>query len=139
MRTPPKTKEKEKEKAKKISPSENKKAPPLPDGLRDAMERFKEHRKQMKAPMTEYAVSLMLTRLEKLSGGSETKKIAILEQSIERGWKGVFTLDEDKPSQPARQKSVKHNYPQHSFTDDQLDKLLTDLDDPAIGAKEGAG
>ena len=117
MRTPAKpAKEKEKEKAKgtekaketekakgtekaKERPSaEKKEAPPVPDGLRDAVERFKEHRERLNAPMTGYAVSLLLHKLETLSGGAEARKIAILDQSIERGWKGVFPLETGKPS-----------------------------------------
>jgi len=105
----------------------------LPDGLRDAMERFKDHRERLHTPMTDYAVSRMLARLGKLSGGSETKKIAILNQSIEQGWKGVFALDAGRP--PGR-RSVKHDYPQHRFTEEQLARLYVNLDEPAPGAEE---
>ena len=65
--------------------------------LNKALSDFKKHRRQLKAPMTDRAFELMLGRLEKLSGGSEDKKIAILNQSIENGWKGVFEL-KDKPA-----------------------------------------
>lgn len=131
-RTPPKekAKAKDKTKTKDISPAESRKTAPLPDGLKDAVERFKEHRKQLKAPMTEYAVSLMLSKLETLTSGSEAKKIAILDQSIERGWKGVFELDKDKQSIQRSRKGGKYNYPQRNFTDEDLSHLLVDLDAP---------
>ena len=134
-RTPPKEKEKEKKKEnKRNSPKESKESASaaachaLSEGLGDALERFKEHRVRLKAPMTDYTVGLTLAKLEKLSGGDEQKKIAILNQSMERGWKGIFALDEDKPrGRPA--KTVR-DYPQHDLTDSQLDHLLVDLDGP---------
>lgn len=57
-----------------------------------ALDNFKDHRKQLKAPMTDQAYKMLLNKLEKLSGGDEQKKVAILNQSIENGWKGVFEL-----------------------------------------------
>ena len=63
--------------------------------LNKALADFKKHRRQLKAPMTDRAFELMVGKLEKLSGGDERKKIAILNQSIENGWKGVFELKTD--------------------------------------------
>lgn len=57
-----------------------------------ALDDFKEHRRQLKAPMTDQAYKMLLNKLEKLSGGNDQKKTAILYQSIENGWKGVFEL-----------------------------------------------
>lgn len=57
-----------------------------------ALDNFKDHRKQLKAPMTDQAYKMLLNKLEKLSDGDEEKKVAILNQSIENGWKGVFEL-----------------------------------------------
>ena len=57
-----------------------------------ALDNFKDHRKQLKAPMTDQAYKMLLNKLEKLSGGDEEKKVAILNQSIENGWKGVFDI-----------------------------------------------
>lgn len=57
-----------------------------------ALDNFKDHRKQLKAPMTDQAYKMLLNKLEKLSGGDEEKKVAIINQSIENGWKGVFEL-----------------------------------------------
>ena len=49
-------------------------------------------RKQIKSPMTDRAVELAISKLEKLSGGDNDKAIAILEQSIMNSWKGLFPL-----------------------------------------------
>ena len=64
--------------------------------LENAIADFKRHRIKLKAPMTDRAVTLMLSKLDNLSGGDDEKKIAILNQSIENGWKGVFPLKKEK-------------------------------------------
>lgn len=58
---------------------------------------FKEHRKQIKKPMTELAESRMLKKLSKYS---IEVAIQMLDRSIENGWTGVFELNgkEHKPS-----------------------------------------
>ena len=60
-------------------------------------EDFKEHRKQIKKPMTPLAETRMLMKLSKYS-----VKVAIemLDSSIENGWMGVFEINgkENKPS-----------------------------------------
>lgn len=61
-----------------------------------AVDDFKEFRKNIKAPMTDKAVDLLLSELNKLASDDETK-IKILNQSILNGWKGVFALKDDKP------------------------------------------
>ena len=74
-------------------------APPeMVPALRD----FIEMRKTIKAPMTARAVELLITKLNKLSGQSTQVSIAILHQSIENGWKGVYELKD----QPVRQNDV---------------------------------
>lgn len=68
----------------------------LPPDLQESVWEFVEHRKQIKAPMSELAVKKMLNKLNDLSGGDTGKCIAILNQSIINGWKGIFQLDEKK-------------------------------------------
>jgi hypothetical protein len=60
-------------------------------------EDFKEHRKQIKKPMTELAKNRMLKKLGKYS---VSVAIEMLDRSIENGWQGVFELDgkEQAPS-----------------------------------------
>ena len=61
-----------------------------------AIDDFKDYRKQIKAPLTEYAEKLLINKLERLAPGNKEQQIAILDQSIMNGWKGVFPLDEDR-------------------------------------------
>ena len=56
------------------------------------IEDYKIMRKSLKKPMTDRAVELMLSKLDKLSKGDESIKIKILEQSIENSWLGIFEL-----------------------------------------------
>ena len=50
----------------------------------------------MRKPLTEKARELTLSELEKLAPGDDEMKVAILNQSIQRGWQGVFPLREEK-------------------------------------------
>jgi hypothetical protein len=61
-----------------------------------AIEDFKEFRKKIRKPMTDRAVELIIEKLNKLAADDETK-IAILNQSIENSWQGIFPLKQDKP------------------------------------------
>lgn len=68
----------------------------VPDDLAFALENFIEARKKMKAPLTPRGLGLIILKANKLSDGDLQKSIDIVNQSIERGWKGVFELQEDK-------------------------------------------
>ena len=59
--------------------------------LIEALEGFVEMRKKAKAPLTERAIKLALKELDKLAGTDE-KKIAVVNQSVVNGWKGVYPL-----------------------------------------------
>ena len=90
--------ESEKEKEKKSKGAERADRTPL----EIALDEFAKHRKAMKKPLTDKARELTLNELEKLAPGDDDMKIAILNQSIQRGWQGVFELKEDAPhSAPA--------------------------------------
>lgn len=58
--------------------------------LEEALLAFCEMRKKLKKPMTDYALQLALKKLEVLSGGDKEKKVAIVQQSIENGWQGLY-------------------------------------------------
>ena len=60
-----------------------------------AIDDFKDYRKKIKAPMTDKAVQLLYTKLNKLASDDETK-IEILNQSIVNGWKGIFPVKTQK-------------------------------------------
>ena len=61
------------------------------DDLNNAILAFIDYRKKIKKPMTERAVQLLITELNKLSPDIVTQ-IEILNQSILNGWQGVFPL-----------------------------------------------
>lgn len=65
--------------------------------LEIAMDDFAKARKAMKKPLTDKARDLTMAELEKLAPGDEAMQIAILNQSIQRGWQGVFAL-KDAPA-----------------------------------------
>ena len=60
--------------------------------LLDALTAFAAMRKQIKAPMTDRAKSMMAKRLTELSGGNHAAMIAILDQSTVHCWKDVYAL-----------------------------------------------
>lgn len=61
--------------------------------LQDALREFVKMRKAIKHPLTDRALTLSLNKLDKL-GKDDTEKAAIVNQSIERGWKGFFPIGE---------------------------------------------
>lgn len=64
--------------------------------LREALVEFVKFRKLIKKPMTNKALELIIAKLNKL-GQSDMERVAILNQSIERGWAGVFSLKDEEP------------------------------------------
>ncbi len=80
---------------------ESKVEKPRVSALDVALNDFAEMRKKMRKPLTDRALSLTLAELEKLAPGDDEKKIAILNQSVQRGWQGVFPL-RDEPKQTGR-------------------------------------
>ena len=57
----------------------------------DAFNDYIEHRKQIRSPMTERAITLAINKLNSISRDPEMQ-CRILEQSILNGWKGLFPL-----------------------------------------------
>jgi len=93
----------------------------LSENMKNAINDFIEMRKKIRKPMTERAIQIMLKKLDGLAK-DETTKIAILEQSTERGWLSVFPLKEDKPSQ--KQPSQATNFKQRTYSDEFYKKIL---------------
>lgn len=87
-----------------------------------ALNDFAEMRKKMRKPLTDRALALTLSELEKLAPGDDDKKIAILNQSIQRGWQGVFPL-KDEPEAPKKTVSAPHG-----DDSDRLRRILANLE-----------
>ena len=70
--------------------------------LKTALIDFIEFRKAIKAPLTDKALTLSLNKLDKLANTNDELKISIINQSIERGWRGLFEVKETvKPASSA--------------------------------------
>lgn len=69
----------------------------LPEELQETAEMFVEHRKKLKSPMTGHALELAIKKAKKYANDNLDTTIAIMEQSIENGWKGIFELKEESP------------------------------------------
>ena len=87
--------EKEKERKKKASKAESFDSiidVYTPDqDLRNAIMEFIKMRQRIRKPMTNYALSLLLKKLDKMATRADTK-IDILNQSIENSWQTVYPL-----------------------------------------------
>lgn len=62
--------------------------------LKDTIYEFIKHRKSIKSTLTTLALKKIITKLDVLAKDDNTK-IAILENSIMNGWRGVFPLGKD--------------------------------------------
>ena len=86
-----------KEKGKKGISKDIPKERELSPALQDAVQEFKDMRTRMHKPMTAKAVDRLMDRLSKLSSDEQTQ-VAILHQSVDRGWTDVYEI-KDKPTQ----------------------------------------
>lgn len=77
--------------------------------LRDSLIEFVKFRKLIKKPMTNKALELIIAKLNKL-GASDRERVAILNQSIERGWAGVFSLKDEEPQSKGYQPDPRKLY-----------------------------
>ena len=89
--------------------------------LQNALKAFVQMRSFIKKPMTEYALKLMLNKLDEL-GNNDTKKIAILNQSITHNWQGIFPLKNEYTKQD---KQPEKKYDQNGYeSEEELMKMF---------------
>lgn len=67
----------------------------VPDGIKEEFEAYKQMRRMMKKPMTDYAVRMALKKLNKMSPDINVQK-EILNQSVEHSWLGLFPVKDFK-------------------------------------------
>lgn len=96
----------------------------LTDEVKDAFRDFAESRRQMRAPLTEKAAKLLIGKLIKMTDSTE-ERIAIINQSVENGWKGFFELKRD------RQDSQTKGEREQQKTVDMLKKFMEGDDEPS--------
>ena len=77
--------------------------------LKKTLVEFIKMRQRIRKPMTNYALSLMLKKLDKL-GSTTTLKIDILNQSIENSWQNIYEVkDQARKEGKANAKYVGNN------------------------------
>jgi hypothetical protein len=63
----------------------------LPDSIPVSIwDEFKAHRRKLKKPMTDYAETLILTKLMRWQTENGANPIDVLNESIEKGWQSVY-------------------------------------------------
>lgn len=102
--------------------------------LRSALVEFVKMRKMMKKPLTNKALSLLLTSKKGLDGlaSTDAEKIDIVQQSIMRGWLGFFPLKDREANRGAVSretnsgfdKKIDADYYYQSTGDEEVDKVL---------------
>lgn len=89
--------------------------------LQNALKAFVQMRSFIKKPMTEYALKLMLKKLDEL-GNTDDVKIAILNQSITHNWQGIFPLKDEYTN---HEKQPEKKYDQNGYeSEEELMKML---------------
>lgn len=76
---------------------------PLDEQLNKAFLDYIDFRKKIKKPMTDRAIELAISKLDKLSKGDNDVAIQILEQSILNGWQALYPL---KGTEQKKEKSI---------------------------------
>lgn len=85
------------------------------EDLQNALKGFLQMRSFIKKPMTEYALKLMLKRLDEL-GNTDDVKIAILNQSITHNWQEIFPLKDEYIKQ---EKQPEKKYDQNGYESEE--------------------
>lgn len=95
--------------------------------LEIAIDDFKEHRRKLRSPMTERALTLMLNELDRLAS-TDDEKIAIINQSIANGYKGVFPLKKEERKVGRAGMGANAGYKQTALTEADFASMFVDLD-----------
>lgn len=106
--------ERKKENSPPVSPTKQSRFAPTPEAqalldkyagddieLKARLSSLVENRVKLRTLHTAAAVTLLLNKLDKLSGGRRQAKLELLDEAIEKGWKSVYDhRDRDAPSGP---------------------------------------
>ena len=98
-------------------------------------------RKSIKKPMSDHAVKLMISKLNKMTT-DVNEQIEIINQSILNGWQGIFPLKEEK--KPSKQKTGRkepvpdwmnkknkfNNFEQRDYDMADLERQMLGLSEP---------
>lgn len=93
------------------------------DVVDEAFKSFIEYRNtSFKPKMSAKAITLSVNTLNKLSNGNDAKAVAIINQSIERGWKGLFDIKEE----PTKKNNSFNTMIHTDYDFDELEKMLNE-------------
>ena len=88
--------EKEEEQEQAIKPKKSDIFSDVPVDLLELIKEFAQFRKEIKKPMTKRAITLLLGKLQDMTGGDVSECEKILNQSIMNGWSSVYEIKQDK-------------------------------------------
>ena len=93
--------------------------------LREALTEYARMREKMKAPLTDYAMKLVIDQVEQMTE-DEATRVAIINQSIKNGWKDLFPLETKSKKKTAV--GSFGNYDQRNFDYRDAEKKLRGYD-----------
>ena len=67
--------------------------------LKEKLNDFISNRKAIKSPMTENAIKLLISKIEKLSSGNQDLAISMIDEAIINNWKSIYEPKTNKPKQ----------------------------------------
>lgn len=108
--------------------------PPSPLVDAETWQAFQDMRKKLKAPLTPHAEKLILAKLDTLAAQGYPHK-AVLEQSIERGWKGVFPLKDQIGNGGARPEPSGPSAPEGDAEGTLFNRFRLTLTEEQIGGR----
>lgn len=88
----------------------------------EAFRGYMDYRKSIGAAMTDRAVQLAISKLNELAPGNPSVQVAIINQSVLNGWKGLFELKStgEKSPQKGGKSNTFHNFHQREVDYDAL-------------------
>ena len=81
----------------------------IDERVKDTIRDFMKMRKLIKAPMTDTAIKLMINKLRNMTLNPD-EQIAILNQSIENSWKGIFPLKDSESGRSRAADELNQSY-----------------------------
>ena len=73
----------------------------LSDDLKELYLEYIKMRKLIKAPMTDRALQILITKVNQLEPNDVSRQKRLLEQSIANNWKSVYPLKDEAPQKDA--------------------------------------
>lgn len=97
--------------------------------LRDALMDYIDMRKAIKKPITDRALKMVISKLDKMTD-SVSEKTEILNNSVMNGWQGIFELKKTNDSKPnyKKGKQVVKDFKERDYDYDDLERKLLGWD-----------